>query len=88
MHNSLMKGVFILCGGLDFKNNSVTYSLWATHRLTWQDTVKILTSRTQAYEKIRQVREELGIRFMKIVQPVEFVNSPSAPIANAVYGKA
>ena len=44
--------------------------------MTWQDTVSILTARTAAYEKMTQVQDELGLRFCKITQPVEFVNTP------------
>ena len=61
--------------------------MWATHRMTWQDTVEIYTARTLAYEKMAQVQEELGIRFMKISQPVEFVNNPP-PMTNATYSKS
>ena len=49
--------------------------------------VEIYTARTLAYEKMTQVQDELGIRFMKITQPVEFVHDPP-PMTNVPCGKS
>jgi hypothetical protein len=81
------KEFWCACSKLDPPNNEINYELWVSHMSSGDQVVTINRSRDLLLEKIRAVKDELGIgHFMKTVQPVEV--SQSTPDHSSKHGHA
>jgi hypothetical protein len=65
-----VQSFFPVISGLDVGANKLQYSFWITHRCNLQQIVRVLTARTAAYKKMRELGEELGLAFAAAMVPV------------------
>jgi uncharacterized membrane protein YgcG len=82
------KSIWIAVNRLDVQENEVKYEIWATHMACGDQILIINRSRDQLIEKIRALKDELGIgKFVKTVQPVEVTASASASASAAEHSE-
>jgi len=68
------KECFIAGHTIDAGHNNLGYTLWATHRTHFSNTMVLYTSRTQLIEKLLRTQREVGIRYMNVTQPVDLMD--------------
>jgi hypothetical protein len=78
MYVSFLQSFFPVISGLDVGANKLQYSFWITHRCNLQQIVRVLTARTAAYKKMRELGEELGLTFAAAMQPVSMLAGGAA----------
>lgn len=56
----------------------MTYSIWVTHRDNWQDITKPFNARTELIKYMKVLMAEMGLKFVKIQQPVQMLGPHGA----------
>ncbi len=55
------------------QDNTMTYSIWVTHRENWQDVTKPFNARTELIKYMKLLMVKMGLTFTRLKQPVQIV---------------
>lgn len=69
----------VSANNMDSLNNSMEFKVFCVHREGWGFYQAATAAKIEYYAKIKQLREEMGINFMKFDQPVSLTNFPGLP---------
>lgn len=83
-HKLEWSGCLIFGTGLNTPGNAINYSIWATHRDSWQDVLPALASKTEFVGYLKKLQVEMGLHFVNVTQPVQLIQEAEVIAASGL----